>query len=121
MLAMRDDSDFWHRLDQLVAACTLILDRPQGASHPRYPSFIYPLDYGYLEGTRAADGDGLDVWVGSLPDRRVTAVVCTIDLKQRDAEVKILLGCTSQEARDILAIHNAGWQSAVLVERPELP
>jgi inorganic pyrophosphatase len=118
MLAIMDESEFWRRLDQLVAACNLIVDRPKGMPHPRYPSFTYPLDYGYLEGTIAADRDGIDAWVGSLPDRRVTAIICTIDLEQRDAEVKILLGCTAQEAREILAIHNAGFQSSVLMERP---
>jgi inorganic pyrophosphatase len=119
MLAEMDDSDFWCRLDQLVAASTLVVDRPKGMPHPRYPSLIYSLDYGYLVGTRASDGGGVDVWVGSLPDRRVTAVVCTVDLEWGDAEIKILCGCTAGEARDILAVHNAGLQSAVLVERPE--
>ena len=78
---------------------------------------IYPLDYGYLEGTMSADGSGLDVWVGSLPDKAVTSVLCTVDLDKRDAEIKILLGCTPEEARQIVAIHNVGGQAAILVER----
>jgi inorganic pyrophosphatase len=111
------NNDFWLRLDELVAACTLVVDRPAGTLHPRFASFSYPLDYGYLEGTRSGDGAGIDVWVGSLPGRTVTAVVCTVDGQKRDAEVKILLGCTSQEAQEILASHNVGSQSAWLVER----
>lgn len=50
-LAIANDADFWLKLDQLVAASNLKIDRPKGTSHPRYPSFIYPLDYGYLEDT----------------------------------------------------------------------
>jgi inorganic pyrophosphatase len=110
---------FWRGLDELVAACRLVIDRPRGTAHPRYPSFVYPLDYGYLQGTQVADGDGIDVWVGSLPERKVTAVVCTVDADKRDAEVKILLGCTPQEACAILAVHNRGSQAGLLVERPE--
>jgi inorganic pyrophosphatase len=96
----------------------LIVDRPWGAPHPRYASFTYPLDYGYLAGTRAADGEGIDVWVGSLPERPVMGVVCTIDLAKGEAEVKILCGCTDEEAQAILATHNTGLQSAILVRRP---
>ena len=110
---------FWHKLDLLVANCTIRIDRPAGSVHPRYPSFIYPLDYGYLEGTGSADGSGLDVWIGSLPGRAVTAILCTVDLDKRDAELKILLGCTPEESRQIAAVHNAGSQAAILVEREE--
>jgi inorganic pyrophosphatase len=110
-------ASFWRKLDRLVANCTLKIDRPAGSAHPRYPSLIYPFDYGYLEGTVSADGSGLDVWIGSLPDRALTAVLCTVDLDKRDAELKILLGCTPEEARQIAAIHNAGSQAAILIER----
>ena len=110
---------FWERLDRFVDTCTLRIDRPKGSRHPRYPSLIYPLDYGYLEGTTSGDKGDIDVWVGSLPKRKVTAIVCTVDLGKRDAEVKILLGCTDKEAQEILAIHNTGSQSAILLERPE--
>ena len=114
---MTEPGDFWRQLDRLVADCAIRIDRPAGSAHPRYADLIYPLDYGYLEGTASADGSGLDVWIGSLPDRAVTAVVCTVDLEKRDAEIKILLGCTPEEARQITAIHNAGVQAAILIER----
>ena len=107
---------YWHKLDQLVATCPLKIDRPKGSAHPRYPALIYPFDYGFLEGTQSGDGDGIDVWVGSLPQKQVAAVICSVDTEQRDVEVKILVGCTSQEAREILQIHNAGGQAAILVE-----
>jgi len=114
---MIESPDFWAQLDALVDSCPLVIDRPKGTSHPRYPEFTYPLDYGYLEGTSAADGGGIDVWVGSLPERRVTAVVCTLDSQQCDLEIKLLVGCTPEEAHQVLAIHNRGEQSAKLIAR----
>jgi inorganic pyrophosphatase len=48
MQAMIEDTDFWCRLDDLVAHSRLCIDRPRGSPHPRYPAFVYPLDYGYL-------------------------------------------------------------------------
>jgi inorganic pyrophosphatase len=59
--------------------------------------------------------------VGSLLEKRVTALLCAADLEKRDAEMKLLLGCTLEEARQVLAIHNKGTQSAMLLERPEEP
>jgi len=108
---------FWQTLDRLVADSSIVVDRPRGTAHPRYPDFIYPLDYGYLEGTTAADGDGIDVWIGARPDRVVTAIVCTVDLVKRDTEIKLLVGCTREEAQLILAMHNDGAQAATLIER----
>jgi inorganic pyrophosphatase len=113
--------NFWHKLDQLVTEHELIIDRPAGSRHPRYPEMVYPLDYGHLEETQAADGDGIDVWAGSLPDRSVTAIACTVDMLKQDTEVKILLGCTPQEMQTILNFHNddSDWQSALLVKRSQ--
>ena len=113
-----DDMAYWKGLDQLVANYELVIDRPRGTSHPRYPDFIYPFDYGYLKDTQAMDQDGIDVWVGTLAERRVTAIICTVDLLKKDAELKILLACTPQEAATILKTHNDGPQSAILMMRP---
>lgn len=113
--------DFWQALDTLVAASKLVLDRPRGTAHPRYTEFTYPYDYGYLAGTRSGDGHGIDVWVGSLPERTITGVVATVDLLKRDVEIKLLLGCTSAESEAIAALHARGDQSAMLMPRPSQP
>ncbi len=95
------------------------IDRPRGTAHPRYPDYIYPLDYGYLEGSTSMDGDGIDVWVGSLAERRVGGVICTVDLVKRDSEIKLLLGCTPEEMRIALRTHQTGPQAGLLILRPE--
>lgn len=116
------DTRFWAKLDALVEGASVVVDRPKGSIHPQIPTLIYPLDYGFLSGTTSGDGHGVDVWIGSLKGQRVTGVVCTIDLTKRDAEVKILLGCTRAEQRRILSLHNfkAGSQAGVLITRPGL-
>ena len=111
------DDKFWKGVDGLVGAFEIKIDRPKGSTHPRYPNVVYPLDYGYLVATHSGDQDGIDIWIGSLEEHRVTAIVCTIDLDKSDAEVKILLGCTKSETQEILAFHNQGRQSGILIER----
>ena len=115
---MDTDCNFWLALDQLMAASVVKIDRPKGSAHPRFPDFIYPVDYGYLENTQAMDGGGIDVWVGSLSEKALSAIICTVDLLKRDTEVKLLLGCSGQEQQAILRIHNADFQAGILVERP---
>lgn len=108
---------FWRALDELVASRQVVIDRPRGSAHPRYPDWIYPLDYGYLEGTRSSDGAGVDVWVGSQHSRIVTGVIGTVDSMKGDMELKVLLGCTSEEAHALLAFLNDGSLAAFLYER----
>jgi inorganic pyrophosphatase len=113
-----NDSVFWHASDELVSSSSIIVDRPANTAHPRFPDIIYPFDYGYLDGTTAGDGDGIDVWRGSLSAEIVTAVVCTVDLFKRDAEVKLLIGCNSAECDLIYQFHNVHQQRAILIKRP---
>ena len=113
-----NSAHFWQHLDTLVATSQIIIDRPAGTVHPRYPELIYPLDYGYVQATTSPDGDGIDVWSGSLPEKRVVAVICTVDMHKRDSEIKLLLGCTPAECERILAHHNRGIQAGLLISRP---
>ena len=116
------DSKFWLALDRLVATSNLVIDRPKGTPHPQHPAFRYPMDYGYLQGTRSPDGDGIDVWMGSLKSlspaaHTVTGIIATVDLDKRDSELKLLLNCTAEEAQMALTAHNRGMQTGILVER----
>jgi inorganic pyrophosphatase len=92
---------FFDELDQLHAMSRVIIDRPAGSTHPRFPAVRYPIDYGYLEGTTGGDGEGVDVFVGSALGAGVVAAAVTVDLARRDAEVKILADCSSVEVDTI--------------------
>ncbi len=111
------DPRLWDFADRLVAASSVVIDRPHGSRHPRYPAYVYPLDYGYLDGTKAMDGGGIDVWQGNLSEKRVTGIILTIDLLKRDAELKLLVGCTAAEADTALAAHQTESQAALLILR----
>jgi inorganic pyrophosphatase len=88
---------FWTQIEGLVAASRIVIDRPKGSEHPTVPGCIYPLDYGYLDGTTSSDGEGIDVWIGSARGRRVTGVICTVDLPKREIETKVLIDCSEEE------------------------
>ena len=90
---MNAAAGFWTKVDTLVAQSAVRIDRPKGSVH--HPDFVYPLDHGYLTDTQGGDGDGIDVWIGSLPERQVVGVVGTVDLGKGDMELKVLLGCTA--------------------------
>jgi inorganic pyrophosphatase len=109
--------DFWHGLDKLVKDRKIVIDRPKGMRHPTLPDIAYTIDYGYLEGTSADDGSGVDVWMGSMDEKKVTAVINTVDLYKMDAEVKILISCTPEEQEEILGIHDSSRQHAIIVKR----
>lgn len=115
------NQDFWTYADQLVREHEVIIDRPKGSHHPRYSEVVYPFDYGYLVGPKGGDGGGVDVWIGTLADRNVTGVIITADVHKRDAEVKLLLGCTPEETELALKTHQTGSQGATLVLRPAGP
>lgn len=115
---MTQDS-LWTHAEQLVRDHPMVVDRPGGSRHPRNPDVVYPFDYGYLDGTGAIDGDGVDCWRGSLPVATVTGVIVTVDLVKADSEVKWLIGCTPEEMAQALATHRTGWQDALLIIRPQ--
>jgi len=98
--------DFWERCEQLLSEHTVVIERPKGTTHPRYPECVYPLDYGYLEGTSAGDADAIDVWRGSMPVPRLVGIVCTVDMLKCDAEMKLLVGCSDDEMRTVEKFHN---------------
>lgn len=97
-------ADLFATLDALVESSTIVIDRAKGSTHPRHEEVVYPVDYGYLEGTTAGDGDGIDVFRGTAEGAGVVGVTVSVDLGKRDAEVKVLLDCSPAEIGDIRAL-----------------
>jgi inorganic pyrophosphatase len=109
---MGPDTSFWKAIAQLLTSTAILIDRPKGSSHPRYLEAIYPMDYGYLENTTSGDGGGIDVWLGSLSTvahkegaKMLTGILCTFDTLKRDAEIKLLIGCTKEDIQRIQEFH----------------
>jgi len=102
----RFDGAFWQALDELVGNSEIVIDRPKGTAHPKYPDFIYKVDYGYLKNTTSMDGAGIDIWVGSEKTKQVDAIMCIVDLLKRDSEIKILVGCSREEKDIVYKAHN---------------
>jgi len=110
--------DFWKNIDNLVKESKIVIDRRKGSAHPRFPDFIYPLDYGYLEDTNSMDNNGIDVWIGSRGDRSIETIIVTVDLLKRDSEIKILIGCTNEEKELIRHLHNNNpYTKGLLIHR----
>ena len=111
------NEDFWKALDELVSNSEIVIDRPSGSAHPRFPNFIYKVDYGYLKDTASMDGGEIDVWVGS-GEKKIDAIMCIVDLMKKDSEIKILVGCTEEEKLEVYKTHNeTQYMKGVLIRR----
>ena len=112
------NNEFWQAIDSLASSSKIVIDRPKGSRHPKYPDCIYPVDYGYIENTTSMDGSGIDVWRGSLPSNTVDSIICTIDLMKKDSEIKLLIGCTEEEIGIIYDFHNnSEFMKGILIKR----
>jgi inorganic pyrophosphatase len=114
---MQNNSEFWDALDKLVDSSEIIIDRPKGTTHPKYPKFIYRVDYGYLKDTSSMDGGEIDVWVGS-GKKEIDAIMCIIDLMKKDSEIKILIGCTEEEKAIVYETQNeTQFMKGIIIRR----
>ena len=42
---------------------TVTIDRPMGSFHPKHNDIFYPINYGYIEGIMASDGEEQDAYI----------------------------------------------------------
>lgn len=66
------------------------IDRPLGSFHPNHPDIYYPVNYGYVEGIIAPDGEEQDVYVLSVdePLKEFTGRVIAVIHRFDDVEEK---------------------------------
>ena len=109
---MKYDKEFWNVLDSLVSNSVIIIDRPKGSTHPKYADFTYEIDYGYLSDTTSLDNEGID------SAQKINGIICTVDLKKKDSEIKILIGCTDAEIQTVYETHNnTEFMKGILIMR----
>ena len=69
---------------------TVTVDRPLGSCHPKHPDIYYPINYGYIEGIMAPDGEEQDAYIlgVDIPVAAFTGTVIAIIHRLNDVEDK---------------------------------
>lgn len=68
----------------------VVVDRPLGSYHPEHPEMFYPINYGYIEGVIAPDGEEQDAYVIGVnhPVKLYTGKIIAIIHRKDDVEEK---------------------------------
>ena len=69
---------------------TVTVDRKMGTYHPKHPDIFYPINYGYIEGIMAGDGEEQDAYIigVDVPVDTFTGTVAAIIHRKDDVEEK---------------------------------
>lgn len=69
---------------------TVTIDRPMGSYHPKHRDMYYPVNYGFIKGIMAPDGEEQDAYVLGVdrPLEEFTGVVIAIIHRMDDVEDK---------------------------------
>ena len=79
-----------------------VVDRPAGSRHPKYPDLIYPINYGYIEGVIAGDGEPQDVYVlgTNEPLKTFEGRVIAVYKRVNDLEDKWIVSLSGRDYTD---------------------
>jgi inorganic pyrophosphatase len=113
--------------DPVSAACrfigttvSVIVDRPLGSAHPQH-GFIYLLNYGYVPGVPAPDGDELDAYILGVfePVGCFTGVVIAVIQRNDDDDDKLVLApagvsYTDEQIRALTEFQERFFTSTIL-------
>lgn len=69
---------------------TVTVDRAMGTYHPEYPDMYYPINYGYIKGIIAPDGEEQDAYILGIdnPVKTFTGKIIAIIRRNDDIEEK---------------------------------
>lgn len=99
---------------------TVTIDRPLGSVHPKHPDIYYPINYGFVEGILAGDGEEQDVYVlgVEVPVKAFTGRVIAVIHRKDDVEDKWVAApggmCFSaEEIREAVAFQEQYFDSEI--------
>lgn len=98
----------------------VVIDRPLDSAHPQY-GFRYEVNYGYLPGLIAPDGEELDAYVlgAEHPLAECEGVVVAVVKRRDDVEDKLVVSIggswTAEAITDAIAFQEAAFDSEVVL------
>ena len=101
---------------------TVTVDRPLGSYHPKYKDMYYPINYGYIEGIIAPDGEEQDAYILGVdkPVERFTGKTIAIVHRYDDAEEKWVVcpddvSYTKEEIMELIRFQEQYFQSEIIM------
>lgn len=87
----------------------VVIDRSLGSRHPKH-GFVYEVNYGFIEGVKAPDGEDLDVYYLGVkePIQRAKGVCIAIAHRKNDDDDKLIVvphGVEMTNEQILSAIH----------------
>jgi len=99
---------------------TVLIDRPMGTCHPKHKDIFYPVNYGYISGVMAGDGEEQDAYVLGVnePLQEFTGVIIAIIHRLDDVEDKWVVApegvtFTKEEIWDQVKFQEQYFQSEI--------
>ena len=80
-------------MDAFGKRVRVVVDRPLGSHHPDYPELVYPINYGYIPGIVAGDGEEQDAYILGVDDPILVFEGCIIAVihRKNDVEDKLVV------------------------------
>ena len=102
---------------------TVTVDRPLGSHHPVYKNLYYPVNYGYIQGIMAPDGEDQDAYILGIdtPVEVFTGKVVAVIRRKDDVEDKWVvcpknMSFTQEEIREQVKFQEQYYESEILVD-----
>ena len=100
----------------------VIVDRPLGSYHPKHKNMYYPINYGYIEGIMAPDGEEHDAYIigNDEPVQEFTGKIIAIIHRYDDVEEKWVVApegqtYTVEEIKEKVAFTEQYFKSEIIV------
>ena len=100
---------------------TVTVDRPLGSRHPNHPDLYYPINYGYVEGLLAPDGEEQDAYLLGIsePVHEYTGKVIAVVHRLDDIEDKWIVApdgvtFTKEEIARLVHFQEQWFQTEIL-------
>ena len=101
----------------------VVVDRPLGSYHPEHKDLFYPINYGYIEGIIAPDGEEQDAYIlgVDVPVKEFIGKIIAIIHRADDVEEKWVvapenLSFTKEEIMEQVRFQEQYFKSEVRME-----
>lgn len=119
MKQFENNAYFWQKVDTLLLSSSIQVKCKKGTNHMKYPTMVYPLDFGFIMESEHKDVGAISFYKGEHGEA-CDVLIVAVDILSKEIDVKLLLGCDETEEEDVLRfLNHTDFQKTIIVRRGE--